>query len=522
MVFFHYSFICPLIGGAMKKSPLRFAVLMDVAFSEFQESIKKGISRYAIEESLALVYFGMGNINQAVLEDRAKEIFFEFITPEEFDGIIVISTSLGHRGGSELLRKYMENLKSIPMVSIGPSVIGEENFVFDNQSGMSSIMKHLIDVHAYRKFSYVSGPSSNAEARIRLQSYHDALETAGIPHGEETVYLGDFSSTSGLRAVTAFFDERKLEPQVIVCANDLMAIGVWSSLKKRGLSVPFDVAVTGYDDSLFKRVLSPHFTTVRQSFEKLSYLAVKRLHQRVLGKTVLPNKPFPTDLCTRNSCGCIEINNRTRVNKHDEKTGIEAAFEKRISESAKNWSPEANNKNIYHAWSNSFLSFLGENHTVHELEDVVRSGDLMNSFPGGTGNQDAVVSTLYGIFLEDCERIACADHCMDRVVAISLRSLTDRIQEEISTDYMLSTHASRFRDLSGFFDAKEMHLMQFDEPGKCSCGRNLPLFFRGRRRYPSMESRPGRMVSGQRAFARHQPDKQRTEPVWVLYLERRD
>ena len=68
-------FFMPLFGDAMNKKCLRFAVLMDIAFSEFQESIKNGISRFASEASLSVVYFGMGNLNHAVLEDQAKEIF---------------------------------------------------------------------------------------------------------------------------------------------------------------------------------------------------------------------------------------------------------------------------------------------------------------------------------------------------------------------------------------------------------------------------------------------------------------
>ena len=413
------------------------------------------------------------------------------ISPAEFDGLIVVSTSLGHRGGFGLLQQHAEKLQAIPMISIGPSIIGEENLVFDNQSGMVSIMNHLIEAHDYRDFAYVSGPLSNSEARIRLQSYHDALEMAGIPHGEETVYLGDFSSSSGLRAVTAFFDERKLAPQVIVCANDLMAIGVWASLKKRGLSVPYDVAVTGYDDTLVKHVLSPHFTTVRQSFDKLSYLAVKRLHERVLGKPVSPLKPFPADLCVRNSCGCFELNNRTSPDNHNETTEIKGVLEKRISESINNWSPESNYKNIFHVWSNTILSLLEKDYSVHELEDMLRSGDLMNSFPAGTIHQDVVLASLYAIFLEDCVRVACVDHCLDRVLTISLRYLIDKIQEEISTDYMLSTHASRFRELCGFFEAKEMHLMQFDDPENVLAGATSLYSFVDGTDIPRWKAGPG-------------------------------
>ena len=93
--------------------------------------------------------------------------------------------------------------------------------------------------------------------------------------------MGHFITPSGEQALNYFLDEIKYKPEVIVCANDLMALGIWNNMKRRGLSIPYDIALTGYDDSRLHNLLQNQFTTVRQSFDDLGYAASKRLHENI-------------------------------------------------------------------------------------------------------------------------------------------------------------------------------------------------------------------------------------------------
>lgn len=217
---------------------LRFAILLDNTFSYFQEDPYLGISRYTQENNIDAVFFGMGYFDPRYGENQAKAFLFNLINPDDFDGIILISTSLLNSGGGHILKSHLEKLSSIPMISIGPSVCGEDSFILDNESGIRSVMQHLIHYHGYKKFAYISGPISNEEARIRLEIYRDELRKANIPVNEKYEYMGNFITPSGEQALDYFLDEIKYKPEVIVCANDLMALGVWNKIKKRDYLSP--------------------------------------------------------------------------------------------------------------------------------------------------------------------------------------------------------------------------------------------------------------------------------------------
>ncbi|MBN1648210.1 MAG: GGDEF domain-containing protein [Spirochaetales bacterium] len=290
----------------MARTRLRFAVLMDIAISNFAEDPKTGISRYLYEYDIDAVYIGIGNLDLKSSEERAKMKLLELVSPREFDGILSLSTTLLNRGGLKILQDEMQKLSALPIVSIGPSILGETNVSYDNEYGTRLLMDHLIQDHHYTNFAYVSGPLSNMEAVTRLEAYRSALDEAGIEHFSEAEYEGNFLDQSGERAVSVLYDERKLFPQIIVCGNDLMAFDAAHGLHERGLRIPYDVAIAGYDDSRLSHVLSHKFTTVCQSFVDLGYLAAKKLHSEIMKVPDDSPKLIMPELHIKSSCGCID------------------------------------------------------------------------------------------------------------------------------------------------------------------------------------------------------------------------
>jgi DNA-binding LacI/PurR family transcriptional regulator len=293
----------------MTRKRSRIAVLMDNAFSFFQEEPRVGIARYAEEAGIDAVYFGMGLLRSSNPDDVARMGFFEFLTPAEFDGLILISSSLMVFGDSPIA-SFLRRAKPMPVVSIGPSIIGEDNVIADNRSGITAMMKHLIEDHGMRDFAFVSGPHSHVESNIRLETFRAALDRAGIRHDERQEYEGTLLPPSGFAAVEELIERRGLMPKAIVCANDFMAVGVRDALLARGLSVPFDVAVTGFDDIALTRSASSQFTTVQQSFDLMGYLAARKLHSLIRGEATAPLGTVPTELRVRGSCGCFDFQNR--------------------------------------------------------------------------------------------------------------------------------------------------------------------------------------------------------------------
>lgn len=468
----------------------RFAVLMDFVFSEFQEEIKNGLDRYFREADIDSIYFGLGKMTQDNPEDRAKMGFIEMIGPIEFDGVILLSTSFSNFGNMDFIRKRLAGIKDLPMISIGQSIFGEESISLDNESGMKQIMRHLIDDHGYRDFAYVSGPFSNEESNVRLSVFRASLESEGIPYNGEAVYEGNFLTPSGESAVAELLDVRGLRPDVIVCANDLMALGVWSAVKARGLNVPYDIAITGYDDMHLSHALSSQFTTVKQSFGTLGYLAAKRLHARLGGMPCAPLSPLANELRVRSSCGCVDFSSRSDALRSKDEAGSEEKLTGAILDYIAKGCPESESAGLWRAWGDRAWHMLNNRETVWALEEVIRevsvalagggstrSAEGNTSSAGGStrsaGENKALLSDLYAFLLEECGQKAFVEHWKEVIFSLTLRVLVDRLQESLVKTLSLSAQDEAFREIVEFSGARELYIARFNDFGNIFAGSRV-------------------------------------------------
>jgi LacI family transcriptional regulator len=174
----------------------------------------------------------------------------------------------------------------------------------DNRSGTVALVSHLVEVHGRRRLYYVAGPKEAPDAQERRSAFEQVL----ADHPDATiagVFRGRFSSRSGEEAAREFLASSDPLPDAVVCGNDQMAIGVIRQLGARGVQVPNDVAVVGFDDIYAGSLLVPSLTTVRQPMRQLGERASSRLLQRIKDPT-LGHKVelLPTELVLRASCGC--------------------------------------------------------------------------------------------------------------------------------------------------------------------------------------------------------------------------
>ncbi|MFE3494551.1 LacI family DNA-binding transcriptional regulator [Streptomyces sp. NPDC059169] len=147
----------------------------------------------------------------------------------------------------------------------------------DNRGGARVAVRHLVALGRSR-IAHIAGPSDQTSARDRLDGYRDVLPTADP---SLTVH-GDFTAASGARAMAGLLD-RGAAPDAVFASNDLMASGALTVLRERGLRVPEDVALVGFDDMTpVAEATDPPLTTVRQDIEGNGRLMV-RLLMRALG-----------------------------------------------------------------------------------------------------------------------------------------------------------------------------------------------------------------------------------------------
>ncbi len=451
---------------------LRFAVLMDIAFSSYQQEFRIGIGEYSREADIDILYFGIGGLDATNPEDVDRMGFLEMLSPEEFDGIIIVSSSLINLGGEGLLRERLERVRSIPMVSIGSSVLGEYAISIDNKKGMRSVMDHLLCAHGYRDIAYVSGPLTNDESRQRLAMVRQCLSEAGLPTSPEREYEGDFLPQSGQAAVAAFYDERGLRPEAIVCANDLMALGVSTALGARGLSVPYDVAVTGYDDMRLLHSISHQFTTVIQRFDRLGYAAAQRLHRIILGLAPPSSECVASGLLIRRSCGCMRLeglgSERKEGDATHEPTPELAATLGDLEALLRSGDQSA----LYQTWSTYVRGKLDRKDPMHELVDLlVRLGQKERD--GAFRAQGLQLLKLYSMFLEECGHHAFVDHWNSQLFSLTLRVYVDRLQDALQEDHCFASHRDLMDELARFLGVRAAHLVRFRDFARMDAGSDL-------------------------------------------------
>ena len=171
-----------------------------------------------------------------------------------------------------------------------------------NETGAYQVTEHLADTHGYRDICFIAGPPDSPDSSRRLDGFRRA--TAGLD--QAFVRHGDFTTAGGHRVAERILAGGRV-PRAMVCANDQTAIGVMAALLQAGLSVPGDVAVTGFDGIRLGRHLRPGLTTVVQPMAALGDTAVAMLSERIGGAELPPRTvELPVRLELRGSCGCPE------------------------------------------------------------------------------------------------------------------------------------------------------------------------------------------------------------------------
>lgn len=218
------------------------------------------------------------------------------------DGLVVLP---GVMSASAL--KQLARTKPIVLVSQQPETpVPVSTVTVDNEGGMRRLAEHLISDHGHRSF-WVAGPVDDFDRSARYRGLLKAVAEAGLepPGGTELREARLRSDTrSRLADLLARADRPEL-PDVIVCMNDQIALGVIEALTAAGIRVPDDVAVTGFDGIDAGRFVTPGLTTVRQPMNMIGRVAVQLLaNQMTENPTECEHRVLDVDVLLRGSCGC--------------------------------------------------------------------------------------------------------------------------------------------------------------------------------------------------------------------------
>jgi diguanylate cyclase (GGDEF)-like protein len=291
----------------MKKNKrITIGMIVSVGFDteNYDSMLWPGATEFAEEHDINLILF----VNRQNPEDVRRfksNISHEFVTPKTVDGLIIPTGTMSDVLTPAQLRRFCDRFKPLPIVSIAMAIRGVPSVLVDNTFGIKEVTRHLIVEHDYRKIAFISGPRHNQDAAERLSAYREILVDYKIPYNPDLVVEGKFTAESGKEAARLLFEKRKQRVQAIVASDDESAFGALSYLKSKGYRVPYDVAVTGFDDVERAASVSPPLTTVRQPVYEQSKKACEMLLDIIRGKTVPGRVCLPTRMVLRQSCGCF-------------------------------------------------------------------------------------------------------------------------------------------------------------------------------------------------------------------------
>lgn len=283
---------------------LNIGLMIDDLDGEYQRTIWAGIEETAKRADANVICFAGGEIEAPYEYRYLHNEAYGLISPENIDGLIVASTVMATYSGNEKLREYCRRFEPLPMVSLGFKLPGMTSIAIESQEGMSEVMDHLIELHGFRKFIFLAGPSSNEDASNRQRLFKEALSSHGIEINDNMIKQAGFRSSLAFEVVGELLRQGH-DFEAIVAANDDMAQGAMKALEAGNIVLPDQVSVTGFDDIDSSRLMILPLTTVRQPTFEMSKRAAELLLKKINGENCPDLELFKTKLVIRRSCGCF-------------------------------------------------------------------------------------------------------------------------------------------------------------------------------------------------------------------------
>ena len=202
----------------------------------------------------------------------------EMLAKKRVDGLLVMCSEYTQHS-----LDVLSGFSSVPMVVMdwGPNV--DTDIIEDNSfTGGYIATKHLIDC-GHKAIGLIAGELDKTTARTRYEGFVKAMNEANLPIHENRTMEGFFEPEDGYECMNKILSQDIL-PTAVFCCNDVMALGAISAITEKGLRVPDDISIIGYDNIHSSRFYAPPLTTIHQSKSRLGAQAVNLLFERIANK----------------------------------------------------------------------------------------------------------------------------------------------------------------------------------------------------------------------------------------------
>lgn len=273
-------------------------------------SNKSNTVGYVIPELHGSFFGSMLSGTEGILKKASKHMFVTAGHSNEKDEIKAIESLRGRRCDALILHlealsdDYLIDLAKddTPFVVVNRYIeeIKHQCISLDNALGGYKATKALIQ-SGHRHIAYISGSLWKSDAVERFNGHKKAMQEANIALDEALFYEGNFQASSGFEGMNHLLN---LHPELtaVACANDEMAYGAADAIHSKGLSIPSDFSIVGFDDIEFSRFMFPKLSTIHYPMKEIGELAADWILNKVYNNTHYePAHIFLPDLISRDS-----------------------------------------------------------------------------------------------------------------------------------------------------------------------------------------------------------------------------
>lgn len=237
-----------------------------------------------------------------------EENIFELFDPDKADGIIIYSESFRKGEVKEKITSVCRG-SGLPYVEMD-KYDGSEFRIWNDREIFSRLVSHMIEIHSLKKIYCLTGYKGCHQSENRLEGYRDAMRRHGIPAKRDWEFYGDFWEKSAEELAEAICFGKIEKPEAVVCANGGMAVSLTNALIERGIRVPEEIAVAGFDSYTGNALNTPTVTAMSDINYNQGIKTVCLLHKRITGEVCEKYELHIEAVETGGSCGCGESESR--------------------------------------------------------------------------------------------------------------------------------------------------------------------------------------------------------------------
>ncbi|KDM90024.1 substrate-binding domain-containing protein [Photobacterium galatheae] len=245
-------------------------MLVTTSTNPFFGEVVKGVERSCYQKGYNLILCNTEGDNERM------KASIDTLLQKRVDGLLLMCSTLeGER--IEVFDRYPD----IPVVVMdwGPMSFASDKIQDNSYQGGYLAAQYLIDC-GHRDIGCITGPLIKYQAQIRYEGFKRAMNEAGLVFNRDWVIESDFECEGGYDAFNTMYASGTLPSAIFVC-NDMMAMGVINAANEKGIRIPDDLSIIGYDDIHIAKFMTPSLTTIHQPKYRLGQAAVETLLKRI-------------------------------------------------------------------------------------------------------------------------------------------------------------------------------------------------------------------------------------------------